>query len=135
MPLSVGGPSKDGSDGGLIVPPYKLLLGKQLWQGYTPSSYPSATHHEPTSFKVPLDCGTEGCLFDIVEDELEQHDLAKQLPAKLTELRERFAQIAATKYTTPGMTPPCQSYSDVVESNGGFWAPFNDSLPYPTQAP
>jgi hypothetical protein len=63
-----------------------------------------------------------------------QHNLADQMPAKLQELRTRFHELAQTTYQTPGLTPPCASYADVVAENGGFWAPFNSSLPYPLTA-
>lgn len=137
VPLSVGDASsgaKLGSGGGLIVPPFKILLGNQTPQGYTPKDYPSATHNMPT-FPLgqgkTLECGSTGCLFDIINDPNETHNLAAQMPAKLDELRARFREIAQTKYQTPGLTPPCASFASTIDSNGGFWAPFNESLPYP----
>jgi arylsulfatase I/J len=134
VPLSVGGEgAKSGSEGGLIVPPYKILLGLQTPQGYTPTEYPSRTQVLPTypSAGATLDCGATGCLFNVIDDPKETLDLADSLPTRLVEIRTRFQQIAASKYQTPGVTPPCESYSKEVSSNGGFWAPFSSTLPYP----
>jgi hypothetical protein len=153
--LAVGGILKPGSQGGLIVGEYKILMGDQKWQGRTSPDYPSSTHVEPTypGGVVTLSCGSTGCLYNIIcaytgnppflnpgrhlrsdclwftADPNEEKDLATQLPAKLAELRARFLQIEETVYATPGMDPPsCESYKRVVDRNGGFWAPFNDTV-------
>jgi arylsulfatase B len=90
VPLSFGDAAsgaKPGSGGGLIVPPFKILLGNQTPQGCTPQDYPSATHILPTypaGEGKTLDCGSSGCLFNVVDDPNENVSRVHRTQARLT---------------------------------------------------
>ena len=75
--------------------------------------------------------GPGGCLFNIEEDQTEHVDLAKTLPAKLEELRERAKQLRASVFNpdrcfpyTPETNCAMAQFTAAIEANGGFAAPF-----------
>lgn len=123
----------------LIVGEFKAIFGLKLksnfWQG---PDFPNATYQAwaPTEFiNATLDCGAldgpGGCLFNIEHDQTEHVDLAKKLPAKLEELRERAKQLRNTVYNpdrcfpyTPETNCAMAQFTAAVEANKMFAAPY-----------
>eukprot|EP00039_Didymoeca_costata_P002570 m.61122 g.61122 ORF g.61122 m.61122 type:complete len:529 (+) comp11379_c0_seq2:104-1690(+) len=62
-----------GSKGALIHQNYKIIVGRICENAWTSPNYPNGTHVDPR--QICMDCGT-GCLFDIINDPTEHHDLS-----------------------------------------------------------
>jgi arylsulfatase I/J len=130
FPLSVP-PCEDGSGGGYIRGPWKLLLGKQRsGNAFSGPTYPNASTPVTRSGATKghdLDCGGGGCLWNIFADPGETSDLAAEFPAVVKELAAALAVANATYYQTPMRflthadcgTPGLRR---VLES--GHWQPF-----------
>jgi hypothetical protein len=110
-----------GWNGALISGDFKLVLGIQsyaFWQGPV---YPNAStnHAAETTF----DCG-DGCLFNILSDPSEYHNLATTQQGKLAEMRELFAERNRTTYEAPKVPDDpikCEAYA---RNHGGFGGPY-----------
>jgi len=125
LPLTLGPHQPGGSNGALIVGNYKLLLGTQLPAIVPGRTYPNGTAPGPLS----LDCGDDGCLFDVIEDPTETTDLAASRPDVLSTIRARFDELSKTAYQTPYLDGQMNCTDDprVVEMmDRGFWTPWTD---------
>ena len=66
---------------------------------------------------------TAGCLYDVVADPTETHELSAERPADKAALMARFVELAAGAFTPDrGSVDPraCQA----ALRYGGFWGPF-----------
>jgi hypothetical protein len=109
-----------GNDWALILWPHKLVMGTQGLKGWwTAPIHPNATSahaqiHDPGC--------PDGCVFDLVADPGEHHDLSAKLPQVKQQL---LAAAKAAKETafqtneTPGYTT-CENATLVQERNHGF---------------
>ena len=164
MTLSVGDGSPKLLAAGSTVGDYKLVLGPQIlsfWQG---PDYPvrsirallcrtaaaSLTQKwyraQNGTVGVPYvgsnntyDCGNQvtmegGCLFNIIEDPNEIHDLAASMPDVLHSLKSRYLELRATAYdqrapiaksNEPAFKAQMNAlYSAALKRYGGFQGPF-----------
>ena len=83
--------------------------------------YPNATTDH--SLERPFDCKA-GCLFDIIRDPGEHHDLAHEQASKLGQLMQLWAARRATAFEAPRLPPNtalCEAY---VTAHGGFTGPY-----------
>eukprot|EP00045_Choanoeca_perplexa_P008761 m.82283 g.82283 ORF g.82283 m.82283 type:complete len:548 (+) comp14613_c0_seq1:100-1743(+) len=123
VPLSSGLSGEHVGDAGLIVGRYKLVVGDQekgigFWTG---PLYPNGTANQPG----PAYMCKQGCVFDLVEDPTEHHDLSSDLPNIKNQLQQRLAELVRTAYQTGKDGPArCQNPVDVMQANHGFWGPF-----------
>lgn len=103
---------------------FKLLVGRVPLSTWTGPKYPNGTGAGQPTF----DCGKPpngGCLFDLVNDPTEHHDLSSD-PAYATIKETLWTMIRNQNETT--FTPDRGSVDpkacDQVTSNGGFWGPW-----------
>jgi arylsulfatase I/J len=114
---------------------YKLMIGATGQNIWTGKYYPNAS----TSWNdVPYHCGVPangstpaigkgGCLFNILDDPTEHHELDVTTPANAKIVAELFAELSAVDATTftpnRGKVAPeaCQA---AVQTSRGFWGPF-----------
>eukprot|EP00039_Didymoeca_costata_P026999 m.17182 g.17182 ORF g.17182 m.17182 type:complete len:590 (+) comp5927_c0_seq2:58-1827(+) len=113
-----------GWNGALISGNYKLILGLQTYAFWQAPNYPnSSTNHKTEKM---FDCGSKGCLFDIINDPSEYHDLADTMPDKLKEMQEIFARENATVFEAPKV-PSNVSACEIYRANHkGFVGPYLD---------
>ena len=109
-------------NGALIVGPYKLILGQQSYGFWQAPRYPNATTNH--SAELPVECGASGCLFNIVDDPSEYHDLAQAMPAKRRELMDTFVERNRTLFQAPRMATDKKACEAYVTKNGGFLGPY-----------
>jgi hypothetical protein len=75
---------------------YKLLTGTVNVAGRGAPVFPNSTSPDPNDLSV--DCGA-GCLFDVMADPSESHDLASSLPAVVQSMATRLAVLARGFYS------------------------------------
>ena len=63
-----------------------------------------------------------GCLFDVLADPSERHDLALERPAKAREIRAKMARAEARWYNPDRGEPDPRACA--VARASGFWQPF-----------
>jgi len=117
----------------IIVGKYKYLQGHQMqsfWQG---PAFPNASYEfaKPTDFKYIKNCGpgagpragADGCLYDILGDPTEQHDLAAEMPQVVVDMKEKLDAARKTKFQSADddQTDACLAQ---VKANGGFYGPW-----------
>eukprot|EP01052_Picozoa_sp_SAG31_P047993 SAG31_NODE_9844_length_1221_cov_1.350267_1_plen_234_part_00 len=108
--------------GSIISGDFKLVLGMQkygFWQG---PRFPNASTVDRT-FDVPFNCAS-GCLFNIIIDPGEHHDLASTHQSKLVDMIELWKLRNATSFQAPRLPPDpakCRAY---VTANGGYTGPY-----------
>jgi len=92
---------------------YKAVWGEQSSRSFCPSC-------------LFADCGVDGCLYDIVRDPTESHDLAEEaeFAEVLEKLRKRMDEVRQHEVVNPirGNLSPL-ACKTVIES-GGFYGPF-----------
>ena len=103
----ITGPSVDAplQDGAFISGQYKLIVGKQsgvgFWWG---PDYPnSSVKLNATAPGCPDASSGSGCLYQIIDDPSEHHDLSKQMPEKLQELLARFKEIGRSAFQSDAL--------------------------------
>ena len=67
--------------------------------------------------------GTKPCLFDVVADEAERHDLAAEHPGIVASMLARLKEIQKSYWSAPQM-PDNGRFCDVMKANGGFYGPW-----------
>ena len=125
---------------------YKLIRGKVAPSGWAGVVYPNASTHD-RPIDVPYDCGSGGCLFNVVEDEGEHHDLAASMPDKLAALDARRQEWVKTIWQNhekgvdacpPNTTGKCACWM-AENVYAGFMGPYqevpNTPPSYPTPVP
>ena len=80
---------------------------------------------------VALDCGDDGCLFNLDDDPTEHVDLATQKPELLHRLRKRAEALDATVYQSPGSTAVDPAAKQAaIDRYAGFWGPWQDDASF-----
>jgi len=108
--------------GALISGQYKVVLGLMsygFWQG---PIYPNATTNH-TRDDVNIDCKS-GCLFNIIDDPGEHHDLARSMPDKLQELIARWSKLNTTRYNAPRHPTQASMCDAYARAHRGFCGPY-----------
>uniref|UniRef100_A0A7S1L457 Sulfatase N-terminal domain-containing protein n=1 Tax=Alexandrium catenella TaxID=2925 RepID=A0A7S1L457_ALECA len=115
----------------LISDKWKLLLGSQQGAAWHGPDYPNAssTGEEPV-----LQCGKQGCLFDVAADPTEHEDVRDRHPEVAAELSERLQALAASFFDNndrgvdscpKGIEMPCACWM-AVNFYGGFFGPYQE---------
>jgi len=105
---------------------FKLLVGVVRQAGWCGQNHPNKT--EPwDSFNTTLSCTVPelnkvGCLFDVLADPSEQHDLALEMPQKANSILHKM-QVAELKWFNPNRGEPDARACEVAKRTG-FWQPF-----------
>ena len=102
---------------------WKLLLGGVGPAFWTGPVYPNASSQRDTP-PPPLDCGSAGCLFNVLTDPHETQDVAAAHPGTVAELRQLIAQAQAGVYSPHRGDPDPERFCSQVIENGGFVGPF-----------
>jgi len=110
----------------LIRGNYKLLQGVQDSSGWTGVKYPNATTVKENRWVGPdtlYDCGS-GCLYDIINDPYEYHELSKEKPKVLEAMKARANEIFKTVYS-PDRGQSSKEACEVINGKwSGFWGPW-----------
>ena len=115
--------------GGIIVMPYKLLLGDGGGDtidqaGWTGAQNPNSSN--PSWSRITQTCGrtaVTGCLYDIESDPNEYHNLAAAQPEDWKRLYAIAVEEQAKVFSPyRGKTDP--KACEAVVRNDGFWGPF-----------
>ena len=70
-------------------------------------------------------CGEDrGCLYDIINDPREHHNLASKMPRKLKKMRERLRKYQATHFNPNRGEKSPAACEAALNEYGGFWGPF-----------
>eukprot|EP00039_Didymoeca_costata_P029876 m.26828 g.26828 ORF g.26828 m.26828 type:complete len:552 (+) comp7838_c0_seq2:45-1700(+) len=116
--------------GGIIMPPYKLLLGQGPggiidMAGWPGPQSPNNTI-EPNYSNITQVCGRTpetGCLYDVYADPGEHNNLASSMTSVFTTMLEKADAIQKTVFSPDrGATDP-QACAQALD-NGAFWGPF-----------
>lgn len=101
---------------------FKIMVGSDGAACYMGPQYPNGTVSPVCN--VTQDCGTDGCLFNIIEDEGEYHDIATEQPVILRQMQALLATMNAGFFDpTRGGGDPAVPVRQAVKY-GGFWGPF-----------
>lgn len=101
---------------------YKLLKGSHAAACNGGPVYPNASN---ASCAAIMDCGETGCLFDVLTDSGEHHDMS-QMPTfrpLLEHLSKRLSDLNDDIFMPDRGTEDTQACQQAVD-NGGFWGPF-----------
>ena len=121
----------------LISGRFKLLTGSVSPAGWTGPAYPNASSGHGDAGAVLLNCTTPGklaCLFDVVQDPEERHDIALEQPELVQTLIKRLAQLSKSFWANrergvdacpPGTPPPCACWM-AKHKYGGFLGPYQE---------
>jgi len=105
---------------------YKLLVGQIRQSGWCGQIHPNLT--KPwDSFNTVEACtvpekGKIGCLFDVLEDPGEHHDLAIEMPQKAKEIFQKMKEAEKLWFNPDRGSPDPKAC--VIASETGFWQPF-----------
>ena len=108
----------------LISGDYKILTGTNNDAGWTGPVYPNNTDPDGGIDATEHCEKSPGCLYNIIKDPEEYHNLASQMPKKLREMQERLSEYQATHFNPDrGQKWPgaCEA---ALNQYGGFWGPF-----------
>ena len=120
--------SRDSNHGALIMDNYKLVVGPQKFDCdslmWSPLDY--NCHNGPEG----PDCDPY-CLYDVVNDPNEHHDLSKEKPDILNQLLERYNKFSKEPrdmqdqgYHSVKDIPINSDACDYMKDNGGYWRPW-----------
>ncbi|EGD79285.1 hypothetical protein PTSG_12912 [Salpingoeca rosetta] len=109
----------------LVFGDYKLLLGASNpmanWSG---PAYPNATTATSPISRYTLNCSDPGCLFNVVEDPEERHDLAEEKPDILKLMKFTLTELAKSIFPyNPGPVDP-QCMKTAETKYDGFYGPW-----------
>ena len=105
----------------LISGDYKILTGDISEAGWTGPHYPNSSHHVDAIAK----CG-DGCLYNIKDDPLEQHDLATELPDILKMMQSKLAKYQSTHFNPDRGSEWPGACEAAINNYGYYWGPFLD---------
>ncbi|CAE7326290.1 Arsb [Symbiodinium sp. KB8] len=113
---------------------YKLIVSKEAgfasWAG---ERFPNSSSSKSPVEGVSMKCG-DGCLFDVVEDPTEHHELSASMPEKVQELMADYLAAKQSFFTNndtgvmscpPGISMPCACWM-VQHKYGGFFGPYQE---------
>lgn len=108
---------------------YKLLVGNVSQSGWCGEIHPNLTQPwnsfaDVEDCSVRVDAGKEktGCLFDVLNDPEERHDLALEMPEKAREIYEKMLKVEK-RWFDPDRGVPDPRACEVANKTG-FWGPF-----------
>lgn len=115
---------------------YKIMQGDNPDACWAGPQYPNGT--DDPACKTTEHCGDSGCLYNIIEDPQERHNVASEQPEKLKEMQQKLAAAQKTffnptrgggeadKAAQQGMRTAITQMITVFTAvkNGDFWGPF-----------
>ena len=108
----------------LISGDYKILMGTNSNAGWTGPVFPDNTDPDG-GINGRERCGEDrGCLYDIINDPREHHNLASKMPRKLKKMRERLRKYQATHFNPNRGEKSPAACEAALNEYGGFWGPF-----------
>ena len=108
----------------MCTPSYKILMGTNGNAGWTGPVYPNSTDPDGGVIACEHCSKRQGCLYDIINDPGEHHNLASRMPRKLKKMRERLREYQATHFN-PNRGEGSQAACDAaLNEYDGFWGPF-----------
>ena len=117
--------------GGIIQPPYKLLLGasnklhRVSQDVLTPQNFPDGSDRVPEAIMRKCDrTAKHGCLFNIFEDPQEFNSLAAELPEVFDRMLKRIDELQETVYSPDRGKKDKRACSKAMGDYGGYWGPF-----------
>ena len=88
-------------------------------------AYPNATTAHDNVWNHELQCGAEGCLFDVVADPHEFNEISAQHPDVVREMQTLMAAEVKTIYSVSHVDDPaCKTAA--INKYGGFYGPWYD---------
>lgn len=120
--------------GGLLVPPYKLVLGDGPGDtiniaGWTGLQSPNSTVPHPDFKGMVQECGRTpetGCLFDVFADPTEQTNLAKEKSEIFKQMLSEIGEIGASLYSPYRGEEDTAACNKALGDYNGFWGPWLD---------
>eukprot|EP00730_Choanoeca_flexa_P004670 TRINITY_DN11768_c0_g1_i8.p1 TRINITY_DN11768_c0_g1~~TRINITY_DN11768_c0_g1_i8.p1 ORF type:complete len:519 (+),score=110.86 TRINITY_DN11768_c0_g1_i8:135-1691(+) len=101
--------------------PYKLvasLEAQAMWYGqFSPNGTAVYENYTQCSWEEP-------CLFDVVQDPTEHHDIAQEHPDVVQRLKQRAIELQSAYHAPPNPPSEAQMYCDHIEKEHGFVAPW-----------
>ncbi|KAJ8610168.1 hypothetical protein CTAYLR_008744 [Chrysophaeum taylorii] len=117
-----------GGDAAYMLAPYKLIVGDKIAQAnWCGQIHPNTSVlwdsvNDFTNCSWAPDEGKYGCLYDVVDDPTEHHDLAALMPEKAYELYTRLRD-AQARFFDPDRGPP-QEAACRLANTSGWWQPW-----------
>ena len=103
---------------------YKVLTGMNVDAGWTGPVYPNNTNPNGGIDAIEHCDKGQGCLYDIIKDPGEHHNLASQMPDKLKEMREKLSEYQSTHFNPDRGEQWPGACEAALNEYGGFWGPF-----------
>lgn len=119
IPLSVG---PGVTSAAVIRGRYKVIRGRTGASYFSGPRHPNASATDGTN--TPMVC-SPGCLFDIVADPTEHHDMSEAQPELLHALLHRLDQLEATTYQSP--SSPDVATQALADFYGDFLGPWEQA--------
>lgn len=119
------GTNTKSADAAIIVGQHKLIVGNISQASWCGPTYPNHTTWD--TWKTIEKCTSEtkvGCLFDIMNDPSEHHDLALEEPTLAQKLLARLEELDRTLYDPPRGDPDVSGACAQVVRNDGTWGPW-----------
>lgn len=116
--------------GGILVPPYKLLVGYGEGDSINMAGWPGPQSPNGTSvdFKgMKMSCGTTpdtGCLFNVFKDPEERQNLANDRPDVFRSMLAELLEVNATVFSPNRGTTNPAACETALGKYGGAWGPF-----------
>ena len=107
----------------LISDEYKILIGDVKYAGWTGPMYPNNTHPDG-GISATERCKDDGCLYNIRDDPEERKNLAKEMPDKRKEMREKLQKYKDSHFDPNRGKEWPGACETAVNKYGGFWGPF-----------
>lgn len=107
----------------------KFMTGSHGTAVWTSPCYPNITTNFSEIEKTSLECGTQGCLFDVISDPSEYQNLASasNRSADLARVRARAKQLATENPFHPSRGKGLDMRAcETIDQNHGFWGPWVD---------
>jgi arylsulfatase I/J len=108
--------------------PYKLLVNSVYQASWCGPKYPNNSVQWHT-YQTVEHCTTrnkKACLFNVMEDPTEHHDLALKMPELVDTMLARMQELQKTVYDPMRGQAEVRDACAAVVRNGGFWGPWRD---------
>lgn len=99
----------------------KVLVGEMWWSSWAGKQSPDGS--PPQDLNVSFKCDP-ACLFDVINDPSEHHDLAAEQPAVLAALLARKAEVEKSIYSPNRGVKNVTLFCAAAAGYGGFVGPF-----------
>ncbi|XP_065191775.1 arylsulfatase B-like [Sycon ciliatum] len=108
---------------GLISGDYKILVGNNDQAGWTGPQYPNQTNPKG-GISSNVQCGSDGCLYNIKTDPEERNNLAAGSPDILAHMQARLKAWESTAFNPDRGQQWAGACEVALDKYGGYWGPF-----------